>query len=60
MYHLFAILILVLTIPAQSQFLNQLLTTYESHYGTDLLSMDVPFKKIFNDVISYVEPKKNR
>ena len=53
-YHLFSILILVLTINVQSQFLGQLLTTFTKHYDVDLSSNEIAFKKIFTEII--VEP----
>jgi hypothetical protein len=46
-YHLFSILVLVLSINVQSQFLGQLLTTFTKHYGVDLSSYEVSFRKVF-------------
>lgn len=59
-YHLLAILILTLAISVPCQFLNHLLQTYEDHYGNSLTRMDVPFKKIFTEIIIRSEHKKFR
>ncbi len=59
-YHLFAILILTLTITSPCQFLHHLLQTYQDHYDTDLRSIDIPFNKAYTDIITSTSHKKHR
>lgn len=55
---MFAIIILTLTISVPSQFLTHLLKTYQDHYGNDLGSLDVSYKKIYTDIIMFSGAKK--
>jgi hypothetical protein len=57
---LLAIALLALTLTVQSTFLNHLLISYQNHYSADLLSKDVPFKKLFNEVIFVKEVKDDK